>query len=271
VRLGLFFNALWSTFYPIRVNSWLSIEAVYMRRGLTAALALALVLVSGLPAQERPAASTEAPSAGEPRRAVEAPPIREYPVLTARRLELLKAYMRLHYGTDSIALERPAMIVVHYTAIAALPDTLATFKRETLPASRTDIAGHGDVNVSIHYVIDRDGTVYRLQPENIVARHTIGFNWCALGIELVAAGEKQLTRAQLDSCARLVAWIVSRYPSVQYLIGHHEYMKKDLPPFVLYNERDPTFKPTVKIDPGAAFMRKLRDALATRYAILLKD
>ncbi len=228
-------------------------------RRVQAVIFFALPAAGGLFAQERPPA------------AIDPPPLREYPILTPRRLALLKQYMLLHYRTDSVALERPSMIVIHYTAIAGLADTLATFKRVTLPKSRTDIAGHGDVNVSIHYVVARDGTVYRLQPENIVARHVIGFNWCALGIELVAADRKQLTRAQLDSCARLVAWIVSRHSSIRYLIGHYEYMKKNLPHFVLYNERDPTFKPTVKIDPGASFMRNLREVLASRYSILLED
>jgi N-acetyl-anhydromuramyl-L-alanine amidase AmpD len=226
---------------------------------LTAIIACALLFAGNAP--------TEPPL----RAPVSAPAIREYPILTPRRLELLQAYMRRHYGTDSTALVNPALIVVHYTAIAGLPDTLATFKLEKLPAGRTDIAGHGDVNVSVHYVIARDGTIYRLQPEEVVARHVIGLNWCSLGIELVAANEKQLTDAQTAFCAQLVAWIASRYPSVEYLIGHQEYARKDLPHHALYRELDLTYTLTKKIDPGVTFMRRLRSTLASQYSLSLKD
>jgi N-acetyl-anhydromuramyl-L-alanine amidase AmpD len=179
--------------------------------------------------------------------------------------------MNFHYGIDSVAFDRPAMIVVHYTAIASLADSLTRLKLERLSPDRTDIAGHGDVNVSVHYLIAGDGTIYRLQQENIACRHVIGFNWCALGIEMVAANEKQLTPAQLVSCAWLCAWIASRLSSVDYLIGHHEYAKKKLPHFAFYKENYPTYKPVAVTDPGDVFMKKLRAVLSTQFSIILKD
>ena len=202
---------------------------------------------------------------------VEAPALKEYPVLTEARLELLRQYAEMHFGSPSIDLPEPLMIVVHYTAISGLDATLATFALERLPAGRTDIAGHGDVNVGIHYVIAKDGAVYRLQPENVMGRHIIGFNWCSIGIEMVARNAAELTAAQLTSCARLSAWIASRHPSLQYLIGHHEYMRKDLPHFALFREKDPAYTPTVKVDPGDAFMKRLRETLLSRYSLTLKD
>jgi N-acetyl-anhydromuramyl-L-alanine amidase AmpD len=163
------------------------------------------------------------------------------------------------------------MIVVHYTAMSSLQDSLSTFKPLILPAGRTDIAGHGDVNVGIHYVVARDGILYRLLPETVMGRHTIGFNWCAIGIEMTAKNEGELTEAELSSTAGLVAWIASRHPSIKYLIGHHEYMKKELPHFSLYRESDPSYTPTVKIDPGDAFMRNLRAKLAGEFGLNLQD
>jgi hypothetical protein len=185
------------------------------------------------------------------RKTVESPPIRQYPVLTDRRMELLKEYAKAHFGAESAALDSPGMIVVHYTELANLADSLATFKPDTLPRGRTDIAGHGDVNVGVHYVIAKDGTVDQLQPENVIGRHTIGFNWCAIGIEMVARNEKELTDAELLSCATLCAWIASRHPSIEYLIGHHEYVRKDLPHFALYLEKDAFPRPFCSSRPPA--------------------
>ncbi len=201
---------------------------------------------------------------------VDAPDIVEYPILTEYRLSLLKDYMNLHYGIDSVSLEKPGMIVVHYTAIPDLANTLAVLQRETLSSYRTEIAGHGDVNVSVHYVIAKDGIIYRLQPENIAARHAIGFNWCALGIEIVAANEKQITPAQLSSCSWLVAWIASRLDTVQYMVGHYECTNWKSGVFSLYRENDPAYSPKEAADPGAGFMARLRATIASKYSISLK-
>jgi N-acetyl-anhydromuramyl-L-alanine amidase AmpD len=229
----------------------------YIRAGLVLALVLSVVGILAAQTVDRPP--------------VNPPALREYPVLKEKRMELLKEYARVHFGIESTELAEPKMIVVHFTAMSGLTDSLATFKPDVLPKGRTDIAGHGDVNVGIHYLIAKDGTVYRLQPENVIGRHTIGFNWCAIGIEMVAKNEKELTDAELSSCAELCAWIASRHPSIKYLIGHHEYMKKDLPHFALYLEKDLSYKPTDKIDPGDAFMKRLRQTLAARYALSLKE
>lgn len=210
----------------------------------------------------------QAPPARPP---VQPPPLRQYPILTEHRLSLLQDYLRFHYGMTSTDLSEPAMIVVHYTAIGSLTGTLRTFKPDLLPAGRTDIKGHGDVNVSVHYVIAKDGAVYRLQPDNIAARHIIAFNWCTLGIELVARNEKELTQPQLASCARLCAWLAQEHPSVRYLIGHHEYADPSRPHYVLYREHDPTYKPTRKYDPGDAFMKNLRFLLARDYGVSLEE
>jgi N-acetyl-anhydromuramyl-L-alanine amidase AmpD len=202
---------------------------------------------------------------------IEAPALKQYPILSEKRLELTREYARIHFGTDSISLDRPLMIVVHFTAISTLKDTLATFKPDLLPAGRTDIAGHGNLNVGVHYVVAPDGALYNLLPETVMGRHTIGFNWCAIGIEMVARGEKNLTEAELESTAHLVAWILSRHPSITYVIGHHEYMKKELPHFTLYREADASYKPTVKIDPGDAFMKKLREKLSGKFGLTPLD
>ncbi len=61
-------------------------------------------------------------------------------------------------------------------------------------------------HVSIHYIVDRDGTVASSVPEDEIAAHTIGRNDGSIGIELINAGDglDPYPAAQIDALARLV-------------------------------------------------------------------
>lgn len=193
-----------------------------------------------------------------------------FPAPTESRRALTREYCKAHYGLDSEVLVTPKLIVIHHTVLPTLKATLETFRPERLPESRTDLQGHGAVNVGAHFVVDRDGKVQPLLPEDMVARHAIGFNHVALGIENVAKDADALTEAQLDADAALVEELLRRHPTVEYLIGHHEYADKTLPHHALFKELDAGYELTVKSDPGAAFMRRLREKLAAR-GVVLKD
>ena len=58
---------------------------------------------------------------------------------------------------------------------------------------------------------------------------------------------------------RLVRYLKNKYPTIEYLIGHHEYRVFEGHPHWL--ERDPRYR-TVKSDPGEAFMTAVRAAVA---------
>ncbi|UFS70640.1 N-acetylmuramoyl-L-alanine amidase [Geomonas sp. RF6] len=190
------------------------------------------------------------------------------PLFNEERLALTNDYCRLHYGNEGHLLEKPQMIVVHYTAFLSLAESERFFTPAVL--SREDIRSGGAVNVSAHFMVDLNGTIYRLAPDNVVCRHTIGFNHLALGIENVGEGESALTEAQLEADAALIADLVSRHPSIGYLLGHHEYQDKALPHYALRRELDGRYRPTVKIDPGERFMTRLRNLLKERYGMMLK-
>ena len=118
----------------------------------------------------------------------------------------------------------PKMIVSHWTAIPTLESSFNAFNPVLLPNVRKELKGASPLNVSIHFLVDRDGTIYRLMPENLMARHVIGLNWCALGIENVGDGNKfPLTEAQLKANIWLVKYLKKKYNSIEYLIGHYEY------------------------------------------------
>ena len=181
-------------------------------------------------------------------------------VFDGERTRLSLEYMKEHYGmTPSSPVITPRMVVVHWTVYPTLEQSYQAFYPPVLPASRAGIQRAGALNVSSQYMIDRAGTIYRLMPDTVMARHVIGLNHCAIGIENVGdGGQHALTEAQFAANVRLIKALAERYP-IDYLIGHHEYRKFIGHP--LWKERDPTYL-TEKDDPGDAFMTRLRNSLS---------
>ena len=181
-------------------------------------------------------------------------------VFDEARRQLTLDYLRDHYGLSpaepTIA---PTMVVVHWTVYPTLKQSFDAFYSPTLPDNRASIRQAGALNVSAHYLIDRDGTVYWLMPDTLMARHVIGLNHCAIGIENVGDGQDHpLTEAQFSANVSLIEQLAKKYP-IDYVIGHHEY-----PRFVghpRWKERDATYR-TDKDDPGDAFMTRLRGRLS---------
>jgi N-acetyl-anhydromuramyl-L-alanine amidase AmpD len=175
------------------------------------------------------------------------------------RKELTREYLKDRYGLSGADPGiHPRMIVLHWTAIPSLEGSLKAFEPERLPGARGDIQSAGALNVSAHYLIDRDGTIYHLMPDTVMARHTIGLNHCAIGIENVGGTpETPLTEAQFKSNAWLVRQLADRFP-IEYLIGHYEYTAFEGHP--LWLEKDAGYR-TEKTDPGSQFMKKIRRSL----------
>jgi N-acetylmuramoyl-L-alanine amidase len=210
-------------------------------------VAVATVLCSSLAGQ----AGSPEPRAAQPR-------IVQRPIpFTALRRRLTLEYIRAHDDPKATDITiTPRVIVAHWTNTKTLAATLAMFEPDLLSGSRTDIRRGGLLNVSAQFVVDRDGTIYQLMPETLMARHTIGLNRVAIGIENVGGGAGfPLDEAQVNADAALVRYLVRRHATIRYLIGHLEYLRFRGTP--LWHERDPTYY-TVKSDPGAAFMTQLR-------------
>jgi len=177
------------------------------------------------------------------------------------RAQLTLDYRRQHSdpgATDLVI--APTAIVLHYTSGGSAKGTRAYFDNVRIEASRKELAQAGRVNVSAHYVVDRDGTIYRLQPETRFARHCIGLNHLAIGIENVGDEDRwPLTEAQVRADAALVRDLARRFP-ITHLLGHHEVMAL-AGKSPLYVERDPAYR-NDKPDPGKAFMAKVRAEVA---------
>jgi N-acetylmuramoyl-L-alanine amidase len=176
------------------------------------------------------------------------------------RTELTIAYRRLHQDPSaSDVIIQPRMIILHWTGINSFISTWNYFNRTRAEAARAELAAAGEVNVSAQFLVDRDGAIYRLMPETWMARHCIGLNHVAIGIENVGDGEKfPLTQAQVRADAALVRYLAGKYP-ITHLIGHMEYRRMEGTP--LFLELDPKYRNT-KPDPGADFMKKVRALVA---------
>ncbi len=179
-------------------------------------------------------------------------------VFDAQREQLTQAYMAERYGLkDSRIYITPRMIVLHWTAIPTFEGSFDAFDDTTIPQWRTMVGEAGKLNVSSHFLVDRDGTIYRLMPETVMGRHVIGLNHCALGIENVGGtADTPLTEAQLRSNIWLVNYLSKKY-DIEYLIGHYEYTRFE--GHELWLEKDPAYR-TEKEDPGEEFIARVRKA-----------
>lgn len=207
--------------------------------------------------------------------------------LTEERIRLTKEYFRKHnfdlwryLPKEDVASSirfQPQIVVVHYTVIPTLEETVEYFKPDTIDGARETVAANGALNVGIQFIVDRDGTIYSSYPFNVMARHTIGLNHVAVGIENIGNadlgtadgnGVLPLTEAQLEANEAIVRWLCGEAATMRYLIGHHEYRElenKRHPASHLFQEDIPGYR-TDKVDPGPNFMRELRKRLGVKVA-----
>jgi N-acetylmuramoyl-L-alanine amidase len=187
-------------------------------------------------------------------------PVVEKPIIfNDERKRLSIEYLKTRHGiVQKYASIIPKMVVLHWTAIPTLEKSFEAMNPVVLPGARTGIAGASTLNVSAHFLVDRDGTIYRQLPDTAFARHVIGLNYCAVGVENVGSGKEPLTEAQLKANEAIVRYLKSKY-NIEYVIGHYEYKAFENHP--LWKESDPDYR-TVKTDPGKDFMKEIRERIA---------
>jgi beta-N-acetylhexosaminidase len=220
-----------------------------VRRRAAAALAAALALAPG------PAAAAVAP-----------PPIVAKPVpFGVDRKAETAAYMQRHYGLGGWRLVRPRVVVQHVTASSSFASAWSTFAANAPDGELGERPG-----VCAHFVVDTDGTVYRLVPTGAVCRHTVGLNWTAIGVEHVGttAAAVLANPRQLRASLRLTLWLAERHGiGLRDVIGHNESLRSRF-----HRERYAGWRCQTHGDwapaEAAAYRRELR-ALARRLGVEL--
>jgi beta-N-acetylhexosaminidase len=129
-------------------------------------------------------------------------------------------YAQRHYGFHDERLRNPRVIVQHYTVTTAFQPVFDYFSRNEPDPEHHELPG-----ICSHYVIDRDGTIYRLVPATLMCRHTVGLNWTAIGIEHVGMSDADVmgNPRQLAASLRLTRALQGRHGiATRNVIGHNE-------------------------------------------------
>ncbi|MFB9079411.1 N-acetylmuramoyl-L-alanine amidase [Flavobacterium procerum] len=172
------------------------------------------------------------------------------------RIKLSLEYLKDRHGLiQTIPTISPKIIVLHYTAGGTLKSNFNYFNNTKIEESRNYNKNQSQLNVSAHYLIDRDGKIYQLIDDTLFARHTIGLNYCSIGIENIGSKTEPLTEAQIVSNSKLIRHLKAKF-NIEYVIGHNEYGK--FRKTKLWKETNPAYF-TGKEDPGIIFLQKVRN------------
>jgi beta-N-acetylhexosaminidase len=95
----------------------------------------------------------------------------------------------------------PHVIVIHFTDSSTFQSAWNTFANDV-----PDPELHGLPAICAHFIVDRDGTIYRLVSLGTMCGHTVGLNWTAFGIEHVGFSDAEILgdRRQLSASLRPV-------------------------------------------------------------------
>jgi len=148
----------------------------------------------------------------------------------------------------------PKIVVLHYTAGGTIKTNFNYFNNIKIENARKINKDQSLLNVSAHYLIDRDGTIYHLVDDNLLARHTIGLNYCSIGVENIGSKKEPLTDKQVIANANLIRHLCKKH-KIEYVIGHSEYIK--FRKTTLWKETNPNYI-TYKEDPGNQFLIEVR-------------
>ena len=178
-------------------------------------------------------------------------------IFNQERINLTKEYLKERYNLErDTILITPKIIVLHWTVIPTMEKTFEAFNSPYLPSWRPGLENVSGLNVSSQFLVDQDGTIYRLMPEIYMARHVIGLNHASIGIENVGGNDTlPLTNMQVEANIKLVKYLKNKFPTIDYLIGHYEYTNFE--GHELWLEVDDNYR-TEKVDPGEKFMNTVR-------------
>ena len=176
------------------------------------------------------------------------------------------------YGEEEVMLS-PEYVVLHFTVIPEASDVLNLFNRPV----RLPVGNQQPVKtlVTVHYMVDKDGVVLSLVPEDRRTSGTYGLDHRALAIEMVAADEKDLmTRpAQLLAAFCLIDGLLKKYDLPVWRVLSHQdvaFGKLFLDDYTdIADTEYPYFypKPSFRFDPGPTVMAWCREFLLRKRGL----
>lgn len=186
------------------------------------------------------------------------PPIVQKPIpLTEARKREMVEYADRHYGIRSATIDRPKVIVEHYTVTTDVQSTYDIFAPDRPDVELKELPG-----LCSQFVIGKDGTIYQLTPVSFMCRHTVGLNYTALGIEHVGSSDREIldNPAQMRASLRLTRWLRCRSEiAVKNVIGHSESLSS---PF--HHENVARLRSQTHADWSRANMQTYRSKLAAQ-------
>ena len=175
----------------------------------------------------------------------------------AKRKAEMRGYAIRHYGLRRFTLDRPRVIIEHFTGSNSYRAAYQTFAHDV-----PDVELHELPGLCAHFVIDRSGTIHQLVSTHLMCRHTVGLNWTAIGIEHVGTSDASVmsNRRQLAASLRLTRWLQARFGiATRNVIGHSESLKS---PY--HRERVGALKHQTHADFSHATMQRYRRLLGRR-------
>jgi beta-N-acetylhexosaminidase len=211
-------------------------------------LAAAVVLAATLTALPAGGAMTGAPK----------PAIRSWKIpFPPQRKREMKAYAERHYGISSYRLKSPRVIVEHVAVAGSAEAVYNTFAPDNPDPELGELP-----NVCSHFVIDSDGTIYKLVNVSLMCRHTVGLNYTAIGIEHVGFKDSDVldNKAQIRASLALTNWLRCTHAiKVKDVIGHNESLSS---PY--HKERVKSLRNQTHGDMKRASMNRYRKRLRKR-------
>lgn len=127
--------------------------------------------------------------------------------------------VKLNWGGALAKRSKIDMIVLHHAA--AQNCTIYNIHQWHL--------ANGWSGAGYHYLIRKDGRIFRGRPDDTIGSHTKGYNSTSLGLCFEGDFEKEIpTQAQIDAGLELVAYLKKKY-NIKKVKGHGELMASSCP------------------------------------------
>lgn len=123
-------------------------------------------------------------------------------------------------GLDKCIKIIPRLIIMHMTANESLEKSLLLYYSPFLKKNKNILKNDGgNLNLSVHFLIDKDGTIYNLMPETYMSRSALGINHLSIAISNVGFSP---TNKQVKSSVRLIKYLLKKYKTIKGLLAHTE-------------------------------------------------